>query len=128
MPEVIAPGQAKLVKAGSEIVFQMHYTTNGTATMDRSKVGLIFAKEPPRERVMTVSVANHNFAIPAGEANHAVDSRLVMRDDVTLTALFPHMHLRGKDFEYGIPYPTGERETLRDVSVRMQRGASPSTL
>ena len=67
------PGQAKLIKAGSEIVFQVHYTANGTAGVDRSKVGLIFAKEPPRERVMTIQAGNHDFVIPAGADNHEVD-------------------------------------------------------
>src|SRR5437762_2224488 len=55
VPEVMEPGRAKLIKAGSEIEFQVHYTANGTAGVDRSRVGLIFATEPPREREMTVS-------------------------------------------------------------------------
>jgi len=43
-PERFEPGQAKLVKAGSDIILQMPYTTNGTASTDVSKVGLVFAK------------------------------------------------------------------------------------
>src|ERR1700688_3324737 len=34
--------QAKLIPAGSDIVFQVHYTANGTAATDRSKVGFVF--------------------------------------------------------------------------------------
>jgi hypothetical protein len=45
---VLEPGQAKLVKAGSDLVFQMHYTAKGTAARDLTKVGFNFAKEPPK--------------------------------------------------------------------------------
>ncbi len=115
MPEVMRPGQAKLIKADSEIVFQVHYTANGTAGVDRSKVGLIFAKEPPRERVMTIQAGNRDFVIPAGADDTQVDGRITIRDDVTLTSLFPHMHLRGKDFEYRVVTPDGQKQTLLRV-------------
>ena len=115
LPEIMAPGRAKLIKAGSEIVFQVHYTANGTAGVDRSKVGLIFAKERPRERVITLPAGNNKFVIPAGAANHEVESKFTLRSDATLTTLFPHMHLRGKDFEYRVAFPNGEKRTLLKV-------------
>ncbi len=115
VPEVLKPGHGKLIKAGSDFVFQMHYTANGTAGTDRTKIGLIFAKEPPKERVMTAAATNRRFVIPAGAPNHQVDSKITLYDTVTLTALLPHMHLRGKDFEYRVVYPTGEKEVLLRV-------------
>ncbi len=115
IPEVMGPGRGKLIKAGSEIVFQVHYTANGTAGTDRSKVGLIFCKEPPRERVMTVAAANNNFAIPAGDPNYEVESQYKTTRDSTLISLFPHMHLRGKDFEMRLTLPDGSKQTLLRV-------------
>lgn len=115
MPVELAPGQAKLVKAGSDVVFQMHYTANGHAGSDRSKVGVVFATEPPRERVFTLAAAKGDFKIPPGDANFKVDSEFEMGTQVTLTGLLPHMHLRGKDFEYRVVYPTGETETILSV-------------
>jgi hypothetical protein len=115
VPTQLEPGQAKLVKAKSDIVFQMHYTANGKAGTDRSKVGLVFAKEPPKERVFTLAAANGKFKIPAGDANYKVDSEFEMGTQVKLTGLLPHMHLRGKDFEYRVVYPTGETETILSV-------------
>jgi hypothetical protein len=114
VPEALQPGQAKLVKAGSDIVFQMHYTTNGQAAEDRSRVGLVFANQP-REQVVTIATQNRKFVIPAGAANHEVEAQLTLYGDATLTALFPHMHLRGKSFEYRVVYPTGESEVLLNV-------------
>ena len=53
-PERFTPGQAKLIRAGSDIILQVHYTTDGKASVDRSRIGLVFAKEPPQKRVFTL--------------------------------------------------------------------------
>jgi hypothetical protein len=115
MPVELAPGQAKLVKAGSDIVFQMHYTANGHAGTDRSKVGVVFATEPPKERVFTLAAGKGDFKIPPGDPNYRVDSEFEMGTQVKLIGMLPHMHLRGKDFEYRLVYPTGEKETILSV-------------
>ncbi len=114
-PQALKPGQAKLIKAGSDIILQMHYTANGKASTDRSRVGIIFAKEKPTERVLTLAAANPKFAIPPGDPNYQVDSKIQLQTETTLVSLLPHMHLRGKDFEYRIVYPSGETETLLKV-------------
>jgi hypothetical protein len=114
-PETLKPGQAKLVKAGSDIILQMHYTANGKAGQDRSRVGFIFTNEPPKERVFMLAAANEQFAIPPGNANYEVKSKFQLQDDSTLQAFLPHMHFRGKDFEYRVTYPDGRTETLLRV-------------
>jgi len=114
-PMRLESGQAKLIKAGSDIVFQLHYTANGKPGTDRSKVGLVFATEPPKERVFTLGAVNGKFKIPPGDANYKVDSEFEMGTQVKLVSMQPHMHLRGKDFEYRVVYPTGEAETLLKV-------------
>jgi len=114
-PEILAPGQAKLIKAGSDLVLEIHYTTNGKASTDRSKFGLVFAKQPPKERVLTLSATNGKFRIPPGDPNYKVDAEFELGTTVKLLGLHPHMHGRGKDFEYRVVYPTGEAETLLRV-------------
>jgi hypothetical protein len=113
--EILPPGQAKLIKAGSDIVLEVHYTPNGKATTDQTRVGLIFAKEPPKERVLTLSAVNGTFKIPPGDPNYRVDATFDIPQDVRLISLHPHMHMRGKDFEYRIVYPDGKSETLLKV-------------
>ena len=115
MPDILRPGQAKLVKAGSDIVLQLHYTANGKTAEDISKVGLVFAKDKPTERVLSLAVSNPGFAIPPGDSNYRVDAKLTLQDDSTLLNFLPHMHFRGKDFDYRITYPSGEKETLLSV-------------
>ena len=115
VPYYLKPGQARLIPAGSDLIFQMHYTTNGKAATDRSRVGFQFAKQPPTERVVNTLVTNRNLRIPAGAADHAVLAKVTLQADSTLLAMFPHMHVRGKAFEYRATYPNGESETLLSV-------------
>jgi hypothetical protein len=116
-PEVLHAGEGKLIKAGSDIVFEVHYTPNGTATTDQTKLGLIFTKEPPKERVLTLSASNGTFKIPPGDPNYRVDATFEVQKDVKLVALHPHMHARGKDFEYTIVFPDGKQEKILSVPV-----------
>jgi hypothetical protein len=115
LPERMQPGQAKLISAGSDIVFQLHYTANGKPGSDRPKLGLIFSKEPPTVRVRTVYASLNDFEIPAGNSNFQIQATYKLDRDATMINLFPHMHVRGKSFEYQIIYPTGETETVLTV-------------
>jgi len=114
-PTECKPGEAKLLKAGSDIVLQLHYTPNGKAVSDRSKVGLIFAKESPQRRVVTMNALNVFLKIPAGDPNYEVHAQAMIPQDAMLVSMMPHMHLRGKDFLYRAVYPTGETQTLLSV-------------
>ncbi len=106
---------AKLVKAGSDIVLQLHYTANGKPATDKSKIGLVFPKTPPQLRNVTLLAPNRMFVIPPNDDNYEVKSEVELQDAVKLVALTPHMHFRGKDFLYKVVYPSGETETLLSV-------------
>jgi hypothetical protein len=113
---VLPEGKARLVKAGSDVVFQLHYTTNGTPAHDKSRIGLIFAKKPPAERVKTVRIQNGvPIAIQPGQSDYAIESRVVVQKEFKVIALQPHMHYRGRFFEYSVQYPSGESEVLLRV-------------
>jgi peroxiredoxin len=115
MPAIYPDGAAKKIPKGSTIIFQMHYTPNGTEQADRSSVALIFAKKPPEHEVRTRAVMQKDFVIPAGEDNHKVISSARLKEDSLVVSLLPHMHLRGKDFEYRVTYPDGKEETILSV-------------
>ena len=115
-PDEWPDGMAKFVPAGSDLVFQMHYTTNGKADEDRTGIGLVFAKGPPKQRVITLQLNNHALMIPPGADNFRVEVQGTLPNDATLLSLFPHMHLRGKRFEYDIVHDDGSVETLLRVN------------
>ncbi len=114
-PFLAKPGQAKLIKAGSQLVFQMHYTPNGTETKDRSIVGLIFAKGPVDKIVNSKAAFDVKFAIPPGAANYEIKASYEFEEDSHIISLMPHMHLRGKDIVYRAIYPDGRSEILLSV-------------
>jgi peroxiredoxin len=113
---IYPPGVAAFLPAGSKIVFQMHYTPNGTAQQDRSYIGLRYADPATVKRQTRGGAAgNRWFTIPPGEDNHEVISQHKFGKDALLATLFPHMHLRGKSFRYVAHYPDGSQEILLDV-------------
>jgi hypothetical protein len=122
-PDNWPDNMAKFIPAGSDLVFQMHYTTNGHAASDQTSVGLIFAKHAPAQRVLTLQLTNDHFVIPPGVPDYRVEARGTLPNDATLLSFFPHMHLRGKRFEYNIIHrekdsatsPYQEIEPLLDV-------------
>ncbi|MBI3466375.1 MAG: redoxin, partial [Planctomycetes bacterium] len=115
-PLVFSEGTAKRIPAGSKLVFQMHYTPNGSPQQDRSCVGLIFADPKTiTHRAFTTAAANRGFAIPPQASNHLVESSQTAPADMVLLSMFPHMHLRGKSFRYEATYPDGTTEVLLDV-------------
>jgi hypothetical protein len=116
MPPLELPaGQAKLVKAGSVLNFQMHYTPNGAAATDRTSVGLIFAKGPVEKLVQTAGAFGRNLAIPPGDPNYEVKSTYTFKEDAHLVGFMPHMHYRGRDFEYRLVLPDGTSRIVLSV-------------
>jgi len=113
--DVFAPGTAKRIPAGSSLVLQIHYSRSGSAEKDRSRIGLIFSKEPPDKTVLTKGVSNYHFQIPAGADNHEVTSCFKLNQDVHITSLMPHMHVRGKDMTITAYYPDGRSQVLLKV-------------
>ena len=111
----LPPGYGMLVPAGSDLVFQLHYTPSGAASPDRSRVGFVYAKSVVEKRVLHLSAFNDGFAIPPGAANYPVSGSAELGVDCELIDLHPHMHLRGQSMALAVQYPTGERDELLRV-------------
>jgi hypothetical protein len=107
-------GLAKRIPKGAVLRFQIHYTPYGKASTDQSKIGFVFAKEPPKSEVHTASVANLRFAIPPGDPNYQVDAQLRVPTDVQLLSFLPHMHVRAKAAKYELT-AGGKTTALLDV-------------
>jgi peroxiredoxin len=110
-------GVARRIAAGSHLIFQVHYTPNGSEQFDQSRVGMWFVDPTDVEyEVRTASAVNSDFRIPAHEANFRVESASSrLPANARLMSLTPHMHLRGKSFFYEAVRPDGERERLLEV-------------
>jgi hypothetical protein len=106
---------AALIPAGADIVFELHYTTNGTAVDDQTMVGLELAKAPPKRRFQTLAAAQTNLTIKPNDPNAEGVAHVKFGQPVDLVYMQPHMHLRGKDMKIDATYPTGEKQTLLNV-------------
>jgi hypothetical protein len=115
LPAVFPPGYAKKIPRGSTLAFQMHYTPNGVAQSDRSSVGLTFARKPPRFEIKTRGIAHRRLTIPAGDPSYKATAHTAFPEDVALISFFPHMHLRGKSFDYRLIVPDQKPETLLSI-------------
>lgn len=111
---VYPDGYARLLPKGAKLRFQMHYTPNGTATEDSTRIGVVYAKQPPRHEVKVAGIANGNIRIPAHASNHEEFATLRLPFDVQVLSFLPHMHLRGKAARYEAVTAAGT-ETLLDI-------------
>ncbi|MCS1408815.1 MAG: Thiol-disulfide oxidoreductase ResA [Verrucomicrobia subdivision 3 bacterium] len=115
MPARYAPGIARRIPSGSKLRFEMHYTPNGEATVDRSSIGIIFAKKRPEREIHTNIMWQRELLIPVGAGWHADTATYQFRDDARILTLMPHMHLRGAAAKYILTHPDGRQQNLLTV-------------
>jgi hypothetical protein len=111
---------AKLIRAGSDITFNLHYTPNGKAVTDHVKVGFTVANRAPERRYLSFLTSSptdpKRFAIPPNTPNwESPPAEVIFLEDVELVYLMPHMHARGKDMTYTLEYPDGRKQIVLSV-------------
>jgi peroxiredoxin len=111
-PVIFTEGLARTIPAGADLAWEVHYVTTGKEEKDRSELGLVFAKTPPKHEVLMHGISNTKLRLPPGAANHRVVAEVPVGRDSVLLSFFPHMHLRGKDFDYEVIYPGGRRQVI----------------
>ena len=114
----LAPeGVGGLLKAGTSLSLQMHYTTSGREVTDETEIGIYFYPEGevPTEK-MTGGVGNEfDIAIPAFSKDHEMEVVTYIKNESDLYSLMPHMHFRGKRMRFVAEYPDGNEELLLSV-------------
>jgi hypothetical protein len=118
LPQQYPTGMAKLLPAGAKLIFQVHYTPNGKATKDTSRIGLLFADEKSVTHAVMTSEARKSggLIIPPGAENSQHEANSPKSPvEVQLLNLMPHMHVRGKSFRYELQTADGRKETVLDV-------------
>jgi hypothetical protein len=110
--QVIATGAGAPVPAGGKLNFQMHYTTTGKASTDRTQVGFYTLKAPPEYIKRSTVIGDFALSIPAGEARHKEIAYLTFPADAYLYTLYPHSHYRGMHVELKSKTPDGKETML----------------
>ncbi|HEY7424824.1 MAG TPA: redoxin family protein [Gemmataceae bacterium] len=112
---VCPPDTGLRIPKGSKLMFEMHYTPNGTAVKDRSSIGLIFHKKPPKCEMLMNTFMNESIRIPPRDPHYRAEATMRLPADARILSLVPHMHWRGKDYFYELIYPDGRKQTLLSV-------------
>ena len=112
---VYQDGTAMKLPAGTTLVLQMHYTSYGKETTDRTRIAVKYAKQPPATQLRWASLQNGGLHILAGAADSRVDAEMTLGADITMWSMLPHTHVRGIRWIYDATYPDGRKETLLSV-------------
>jgi hypothetical protein len=112
---IFPEGMAMRLPKGHSLVFQMHYTTYGKATTDRTRIGLKFTKTPPKTTLNTLALINASLSIPPRAPRHLVENSMTFNRDTMLYSLVPHTHVRGSGWHYEATYPDGRKEVILSV-------------
>jgi hypothetical protein len=104
-----------LLPKGSSFFTQMHYTTSGKATTDKTKIGLWFRDDAPEHVLRHHVIANTEISIPPQDGRHEEAAYIQFHEDAVLYALFPHAHYRGHASEFAVQWPDGREEMVLSV-------------
>lgn len=114
-PETFPEGTGRIIPKGSTIYVQLHYTTNGRAQVDQSKIGLYFLPEPPEREFITIGPTDFDLKILPNDAEYVSTITEKIYEDIRVFGFFPHMHYRGKSMKYTLENPDGNRTPLISV-------------
>jgi len=121
-PDYYDENTGGLLRAGSVVNLQLHYTPDGTARTDKARIGLYFHDEGvvPEDRMAgdcACIFPDKWTPIPPYDPNFVQTAEVVLKRDVNLHTFLPHMHFRGKSMKATAFYPDGSSEELIDVPV-----------
>lgn len=111
-PQIIADGAGAPIPAGGKLHFQLHYTTMGTPTTDKTEVGFYLLKAPPQYIKRSAVIGDFALYIPAGAQHHVETAYLTFPADAYLYTLYPHAHYRGSHVELKEITPDGKETML----------------
>jgi hypothetical protein len=106
-PAVLPEGTGRWLPKGGDIVLQVHYYRTGAWETDRTRCGLYFSESPSPKRVHTALAINNKFTIPPGEKRYEVRAEWKVKEPVYALAVFPHMHLLGREMKVTATLPDG---------------------
>ena len=120
--EIMRPNSGKLIKAGSSIVWDIHYHAVGEEITDTAELGLYFypkGEEPKHRQVLrlwsTIEGGSSALSIPPNMVT-TTERFHVLTQNGRVENFQPHMHLRGKGMQMTAILPDGTTRVLSRVS------------
>jgi peroxiredoxin len=111
-PRVLPDGIGRSLPRGSDLIVQLHYHPSGKPEIDRTKIGLYFARKPIHQTLHWIPAFNPGMELPPGESNIEIKATWQVPVDLIGHAVTPHMHLLGRDIRMSLKFPDGREQDL----------------
>ncbi len=111
-PFVLPEDTGMFIPRGARLSLLMHYVITGKEETDLPKLGLYLYKTKSSHVLSVEKILNRDINIPAGARDYRLDGSYQFHEDVTLVAVTPHMHYRGRSMEIYVEYPDGRSEEI----------------
>jgi hypothetical protein len=116
-PKFFPDGLAMRVPKGSDLVVQVHFHPTGKAEVEKSRIGLYFAKTPPTRSLTRIQMPPHyslfsGLDIPPGEKDFVIKDEYSLPVAVDGVGIGAHAHYIGKELKMTATLPDGELKTL----------------
>src|SRR6185295_8938123 len=98
-PTVYPESMGRKLRKAQMVTANLHYHPSGTATTDRTRIGLYFGKGDLKKEVVTGVAGNVTFEIPPQTPRHELSATYITDQDINIISFFPHMHLCGRDMK-----------------------------
>ena len=120
--EIMRENSGKLIKAGSNIIFDIHYSSAGEEITDSVELGLYFypkGQEPKHRQIlalwMSIEGGPNNLLLPPNSVTSSEQFH-VLKQNGRVENFQAHMHLRGKGMQMTAILPDGSIRVLSRVS------------
>jgi peroxiredoxin len=111
-PSPLPDGVGRSLPKGADLIVQMHYHPSGKAEIDRTRIGLHFARNPIRQTLHWAAAVNPGLELPPGNPNVEIKASWPLPVDLVAHAVTPHMHLLGRDIAMSVTFPDGRVQDL----------------
>jgi hypothetical protein len=116
-PHFLPDGLALRVPKGSDLVVQYHFHPTGKPELEKSVIGLYFAKKPPERTLVRIQLPPHyslfsGLDIPAGEKDFVIRDSYVLPEAIDTVGVGAHAHYLATQLKMTATLPGGEMKTL----------------
>jgi len=109
-------GVGRSLPKRADVILQVHYHPSGKPEVDRTRIGLYFARKPIRQTLQWVGVTTHEIQLPPDQGRVEVRARWTVPVDLEVLSVAPHMHQLGRDMQVTVTHPSGRtRDLIRVV-------------
>lgn len=108
-------GMAWPLKAGSDVVLQLHMQPTGKPERVQPSLGFYFTDQAPTNTPFKILLDSTAIDIPAGASNYIVTESYRLPVDVLVISLLPHAHFLARTIECWAQLPNGRTEWLLKI-------------